>query len=144
MFLIFFSPRYESLKTYATVSKERAETVDFRLTRVRSDPNSQHIDGPRPTENPSEKELRTLVKDLSLGQGLDQLVRSTATEIKFHYRRYKELSGFLRGLVLNFPTITSLHRYQGRFRPLSPVFKAAEVISDRASYILSATTQHDY
>lgn len=113
------SPRYESLKTYATVSKDSAETVDFRLTRVHSDPNSQHIKGPQPTENPSEKELRSLIKDLSLGQGLEQLVRNTATETKFRYRRYKELSGFLRGLMLNFPTITSLRRYQGLYRPLS-------------------------
>lgn len=111
------------------MSNDRAEIVDFRLTRVHSDPNSQHIVGPPPTENPSEKELRSLIKDLSLGQGLDQLVRSTATETKFHYRRYKELSAFLRGLMLNFPTITSLRRYQGRFRPLSSAFKAAEVIS---------------
>uniref|UniRef100_H3CJ35 Carboxypeptidase D n=1 Tax=Tetraodon nigroviridis TaxID=99883 RepID=H3CJ35_TETNG len=99
---------YESLKTYATVSKDGAETVDFRLTRTHSDPNNQHMAGPQPTENPSEKELRSLIKDLSLGQGLEQLVRNTATETKFHYRRYKELSGFLRGLMLNFPTITSL------------------------------------
>lgn len=108
-----FAPRYEPLKTYATVSKDVAETVDFRLTRVRSDPNSQHNFGPQPTENPSEKELRNLIKELSLGQGLEQLVRNTATETKFHYRRYKELLGFLRGLMLNFPTITSLRRYQG-------------------------------
>lgn len=109
----FFLPRYESLKTYATVSKDSAEMVDFRLARVHSDPNSHHIVGPQPTENPSEIEFRSLIKDLSLGQSLEQLVRNTATENKFRYRRYKELSGFLRGLMLNFPTITSLRRYQG-------------------------------
>lgn len=133
-FLIFFfsdfSPRYESLKTYATVSKDSAETVDFRLTRLPSDRNNQHIVGPQPTENPSEKALRSLIKDLSLGQGLEQLVRNTATETKFHYRRYKELSGFLNGLMLNFPTITSLRRYQGLYRLLSPVFNPTNVISD--------------
>lgn len=128
MFLIYF-PRYESLKTYATVSTDRAEIVDFRLTRVHPDPKSQHVLGPPPTQNPSEKELRSLIKELSLGQGLEQLVRSTATETKFHYRRYKELSGFLRGLILNFPNITSVRRYEGRFRPLPSAFEAAEVIS---------------
>eukprot|EP00066_Takifugu_rubripes_P017490 XP_011606756.1 PREDICTED: LOW QUALITY PROTEIN: carboxypeptidase D [Takifugu rubripes] len=99
---------YESLKTYATVSKDSAEMVDFRLARVHSDPNSHHIVGPQPTENPSEIEFRSLIKDLSRGQSLEQLVRNTATENKFRYRRYKDLSGFLRGLMLNFPTITSL------------------------------------
>lgn len=106
------------MKTYATVSKDSAEMVDFRLARVHSDPNSHHIVGPQPTENPSEIEFRSLIKDLSLGQSLEQLVRNTATENKFRYRRYKELSGFLRGLMLNFPTITSLRRYQGVYPPL--------------------------
>lgn len=90
---------------------------------MHSDPNNQHIVGPQPTENPSEKELRSLIKDLSLGQGLEELVRNTAAETKFHYRRYKDLSGSLRGLMLNFPTITSLRRYQGFYHPSSSVFK---------------------
>lgn len=113
--LILLSPRYESLKTYATVSKDGAEMVDFRLARLHSDPNSHHTVGPQPTNNPSENEFRSLIKDLSLGQGLEQLTRTTASETKFRYRRYKDLSGFLRGLMLNFPTITSLRRYQGLY-----------------------------
>lgn len=107
-----FLPRYESLKTYATVSKDTAEMVDFRLTRVHSDPNGQRTFGSQPTENPSEKEFRSLIKDLSQGPGLDQLISNTATETKFRYRRYKEMSAFLRGLMLNFPSITYLRRYQ--------------------------------
>lgn len=102
--------RYKSVRTYATVSKDRVEMVDFRLTHVHSDSNGQHIVGPQPTQNPSEKEFQSLIKDLSLGQGLEHLVSSTATEGKFHYRRYKDLSASLRGLTLNFPTITSLRR----------------------------------
>lgn len=98
------------MRTYATVSKDRVEVVDFRLTRVHSDLNGQPIVGPQPTQNPSEKEFQSLIKDLSLGQGLEQLVRSTDTENSFRYRRYKELAAFLRGLTLNFPTITSLRR----------------------------------
>ncbi|KAM3615949.1 uncharacterized protein V6R79_010114 [Siganus canaliculatus] len=97
---------YKSVRTYATVSKDKVEVVDFRLTRVTRDSNG---DGPQPTQNPSEKELQSLIKELSLGQGLDQLVRSTAAESSFRYRRYKELSAFVRGLTLNFPKITSLH-----------------------------------
>lgn len=92
--------------------------VDFRLAPVHSEPNSHHIVGPQPTESPSENEFRGLIKNLSLGQSLEQLVRDTTTETKFRYRRYKELSGFLRGLMLNFPTITSLRRYKGLYLPL--------------------------
>lgn len=88
---------YTPVTTYATVSKHRAEVVDFRLTRIHSDP--------------SEREFDSLIKDLSLGQGLEQLVRSTATENNFRYKRYKELSASLRGLTLNFPKITSLRSF---------------------------------
>ncbi|KAM9358701.1 carboxypeptidase D [Symphorus nematophorus] len=99
---------YKSVRTYATVQKDGVEVVDFRLTRIHSDSNGQPLEGPQPTQNPSEKEFQSLIKDLSLGQGLEQLVRSTATENNFRYRRYKEMSAFVRGLTLNFPHITSL------------------------------------
>lgn len=98
------------MSIYATISKGGVEVVDFRLKRVHSDPSGQSIEGPQPTQNPSEVEFQSLIKDLSLGQGLEQLVRSTATENNFRYRRYKEMSAFVRGLTLNFPKITSLHR----------------------------------
>ncbi|XP_059186882.1 carboxypeptidase D [Centropristis striata] len=98
---------YKSVRIYATVSKEGVEVVDFRLTRL-SDLNSQSLKRPPPTPNPTEKEFQSLIKELSMGQGLEQLVRNTATENSFRYRRYKELSGVLRGLTLNFPKITSL------------------------------------
>lgn len=101
---------YKPVRTYATVPKDGVEEVDFRLTRIHSEPNGQSPKGPPPTSTPSEKEFQSLIKDLSIGQGLEQLVRSTATENSFRYRRYKELSAFLRGLTLNFPKITSLHR----------------------------------
>ncbi|XP_040901723.1 carboxypeptidase D isoform X2 [Toxotes jaculatrix] len=99
---------YMPVRTYATVSKDRVETVDFRLTRIHSDSKGQSQNGPQPTQNPSEKEFQSLIKDLSLGQGLEQLVKSTATENSFRYQRYKELAAFMRGLTLNFPKITSL------------------------------------
>ncbi|XP_054650136.1 carboxypeptidase D isoform X2 [Dunckerocampus dactyliophorus] len=100
---------YKPVRTYATVSKNGAEVVDFRLTRVHSDLNGQSPSGPKPTQNPSEEEFENLIKDLSLGQGLEELVRSTDTENSFRFRGYKELSAFLRGLTLNFPKITFLH-----------------------------------
>ncbi|XP_032357556.1 carboxypeptidase D isoform X1 [Etheostoma spectabile] len=99
---------YTPMRSYVTVKKERVEVLDFRLTRVHSDPNGQSPKGPQPTQNPSEKEFQSLIKDLSLGQGLEQLVKSTATENSFRYRRHKELSDFMRGLTIYFPQITSL------------------------------------
>ncbi|KAJ0063478.1 hypothetical protein NL108_002695, partial [Boleophthalmus pectinirostris] len=102
---------YEQVKTYATVSKDGVEVVDFRLKRLHSDTNRPAHSGPQPTQNPSEKEFQSLIKELSVGQGLDQLVKNTTTESSFRYRRYKEMSGFMRGLNLNFPKITSLRRY---------------------------------
>lgn len=107
---LYLLSRYKSVRTYATVSKDSVELVDFRLTRVHSDSNGQPLKGPQPTQNPSEEEFQSLIKNLSLGQGLEQLVRNTATENGFRYRHYKELSAFVRGLTLNFPEITSLHR----------------------------------
>uniref|UniRef100_A0A674EEX8 Carboxypeptidase D n=1 Tax=Salmo trutta TaxID=8032 RepID=A0A674EEX8_SALTR len=100
---------YNSVKIYATVPEEGVELVDFRLTRVRSEPNGQAPKDPGATQDPAEEQFHSFIKDLSLGQGLEQLVQSTATESSFRYRRYKELSEFLRGLTLNFPKITSLH-----------------------------------
>lgn len=102
--------RYKPVRTYATVPQDGVEMVDFKLTRVYSDANGQPADGPQPTQTPSEKAFQSLIKELSLGQGLEQLVKSTATESNFRYRDYKALSAFLRGLTLNFPKITSLRR----------------------------------
>lgn len=98
---------------YATVKRNDVEVVDFRLTRVHSEQSGQSPKGPLPTPSPSQEELDSLIKQLSLGEGLEQLVRSTATENIFRYRRYKDLSEYLRGLNLNFPTITSLRRWVG-------------------------------
>lgn len=103
-----FCSSYFPLSTHASASKDHVELVNFRLTR---DTNGQSPEGPQPTQNPSEKAFQSLIKDLSLGQGLEQLVSSTDTENSFRYRRYSELSGFLRALTLNFPKITSLRRY---------------------------------
>ncbi|KAI3354320.1 hypothetical protein L3Q82_018854, partial [Scortum barcoo] len=99
---------YKPVSTYATVSKGGVEVVDFRLKRIHAETSGQSISGPQLTENPAEMEFQSLIKDLSLGQGLEQLVRSTATENNFRYMRYEEMSAFMRGLTLNFPKITSL------------------------------------
>lgn len=98
------------MRTYATVSKDRVETVDFRLFPVHSEGDVQQTVAPQPTQSPSEKEFQRLIKELSGGQGLEQLVKSTDTESSFRYRSYKELSASLRSFTLNFPAITSLRR----------------------------------
>ncbi|KAM9318296.1 carboxypeptidase D [Pholidichthys leucotaenia] len=100
---------YEPVMTYATVSKDRAEVVDFRLTRLHSESSDQSPSGPQPTLDQSERELQSLIKELSFDQGLEQLVRMTATESKIHYRDSKDLSSYLRALTLNFPKIAILH-----------------------------------
>ncbi|KAM6945975.1 carboxypeptidase D [Aplochiton taeniatus] len=94
---------FKPVKIVAIVPEEGVELVDFKLT-----PRSQDPKGPLTTPNPSQEAFQGFIKDLSLGQGLDRLVKSTATESSFRYRRYQELSEFLRGLHLNFPKITSL------------------------------------
>uniref|UniRef100_A0A3P8T6M5 Carboxypeptidase D n=1 Tax=Amphiprion percula TaxID=161767 RepID=A0A3P8T6M5_AMPPE len=100
---------YKPVTIYATVPKDRVEVVDFRLTRLHSDSNGQPLSGPQPTQNPSEREFQSLIKELSLGQGLEQLVRSTATENTFRYRPSRELPSVMTGFKNNFPEITTLH-----------------------------------
>ncbi|XP_047449845.1 carboxypeptidase D isoform X1 [Mugil cephalus] len=101
---------YVPVTIYATVSKDHVEMVDFRLTRLHSDGNGQSTNGLIPKQTPSEKELHSLIRELSVGQGLEQLVKSTATENNLRrYRGSKELSSSLRSFTLNFPKITSLH-----------------------------------
>ncbi|KAL0973138.1 hypothetical protein UPYG_G00199470 [Umbra pygmaea] len=92
---------YNPVSIYASVPKDGVEIVDFRLTRLHTEPKG--------TISDPDEEFESLIKKLSLGPGLEQLVLSTATESSFRYRTYKELSEFLRGLTLNFPNITSLH-----------------------------------
>ncbi|XP_030634505.1 carboxypeptidase D isoform X1 [Chanos chanos] len=100
---------YNSVDTYATVGKDRVEVVDFKLTRkYPGDVSRQSADGPSTTQDPDEEEFQSFIKQLSVGSGLDQLVKSTETKGSFRYHRYKELSEFLRGLTYNFPAITSL------------------------------------
>lgn len=97
--------RYNPVSVYATVPEAGAEQVDFRLTRVRSE------EGVGATQDPTEAEFERFIKELSSENGLEQLLQSTAPHSSFRYRRYKELSEFLRGLTYNFPKITHLKRY---------------------------------
>uniref|UniRef100_A0A1A8RAE8 Carboxypeptidase D, a n=1 Tax=Nothobranchius pienaari TaxID=704102 RepID=A0A1A8RAE8_9TELE len=100
---------YKPVRTYATVTEDRAETVDFRLTQSDLSSSNQFPGSPQPTQSPSEKELGSLIKKLSSDQGLEQLVKSTDTGNSIRYRRPKEWSDILNSLKLNFPQITKLH-----------------------------------
>lgn len=84
-----------------------AEVVDFKLTRIRSEPSS-HVLPP----DSSEEEFQSFIRQLSLAPGLDELIQKTATTTSsFRYREYMELSEYLRILNLNFPNITLRHKY---------------------------------
>lgn len=91
--------------------KEGVEIVNFTLTQIHSYTTGQMSEGSTPILDPSEKEFQSLIKLLSGESGLDELIKDTPTQSSFRYRRYSEVSEFLRGLTLNFPEITSLHRY---------------------------------
>lgn len=94
-----------------TVPEKGVKEVNFSLPRIWVEGAGKTIKGgPGSTQDPSEEEFQSFIKELSIGSGLDQLIQSTATESQFRYRNYKELSEFLRGLHLNFPKIVSLRR----------------------------------
>uniref|UniRef100_A0A672STH2 Carboxypeptidase D n=1 Tax=Sinocyclocheilus grahami TaxID=75366 RepID=A0A672STH2_SINGR len=99
---------YSSVSTFVNVPKEGAEIVNFTLTRIHSYTNGQTTEDTTPILDPSLKEFQSLIKQLSGESGLDKLIKDTHTQSSFRYRRYSEVSEFLRGLTLNFPEITSL------------------------------------
>ncbi|CAL8351183.1 unnamed protein product [Lota lota] len=104
--LIASARGYEPMKIYATIPKDRVEVVDFKLTRVGSEGQAP-ADLPA-TQDLSVEEFQNFIRYLSQGEGLEELVRSTATENSYRYRNDKEIAESLRGLTLNFPKITSL------------------------------------
>lgn len=95
------------------MSKDQVEVLDFRLDRLDSNKNGQSTSGPQTTVSPSEKELQVLINELSLNEGLKQLVKSTATDNSLRYRGYNDMADILRGLTLNFANITKLHKWAG-------------------------------
>lgn len=95
------------MRVMVTVPEKGVKEVNFRLPRGEGAGQTMKGGG-ESTQDPSEEEFQSFIKELSIGSGLDQLIQSTATESQFRYRNYKELSEFLRGLHLNFPKIVSL------------------------------------
>ncbi|KAL6471136.1 hypothetical protein MHYP_G00197860 [Metynnis hypsauchen] len=101
---------YTSVDINVTVPEDGVKVVNFKLTWIHSDMKNQVAKGPNALPDSIEEKFHSFIKQLSVGDGLDRLIQDTATTSSFRYRRYEELSEFLRGLTFNFPNITVLHR----------------------------------
>ncbi|OCT91125.1 hypothetical protein XELAEV_18014180mg [Xenopus laevis] len=104
---------YVPVTKNVNVTEREAALVNFTLVRSGADFHKEDKGKPFITEvenpDPNTKEFETLIKDLSAENGLEHFLMSTLVDIdRFRYRPYKDLSGFLRGLNLNYPHITNL------------------------------------
>ncbi|XP_028010808.2 carboxypeptidase D isoform X1 [Eptesicus fuscus] len=106
---------YNPVTKNVTVKSEGAVQVNFTLVRSSPDSNIESKKGKGDRTNtddasdPTTKEFETLIKDLSAENGLEGLMlRSSSNLALYRYHSYKDLSEFLRGLVMNYPHITNL------------------------------------
>ncbi|XP_036762146.2 carboxypeptidase D [Manis pentadactyla] len=106
---------YNPVTKNVTVKSEGAIQVNFTLVRSSTDSNSESKKGKGDSSNtdeasdPTTKVFETLIKDLSAENGLEGLMlRSSSNLALYRYHSYKDLSEFLRGLVMNYPHITNL------------------------------------
>ncbi|XP_011358209.1 carboxypeptidase D [Pteropus vampyrus] len=106
---------YNPVTKNVTVKSEGAIQVNFTLVRSSTDSNNESKKGKGDSTNaddasdPTTKEFETLIKDLSAENGLEDLMlRSSSNLALYRYHSYKDLSEFLRGLVMNYPHITNL------------------------------------
>ncbi|CAK6437901.1 unnamed protein product [Pipistrellus nathusii] len=106
---------YNPVTKNVTVKSEGAVQVNFTLVRSSPDANIESKKGKGDRTNtddasdPTTKEFETLIKDLSAENGLENLMlRSSSNLALYRYHSYKDLSEFLRGLVMNYPHITNL------------------------------------
>ncbi|XP_007935752.1 carboxypeptidase D [Orycteropus afer afer] len=106
---------YNPVTKNVTVKSEGAIQVNFTLVRSSTDSNNESKKGKGDSTNtddasdPTTKEFETLIKDLSAENGLEDLMlRSSSNLALYRYHSYKDLSEFLRGLVMNYPQITNL------------------------------------
>uniref|UniRef100_A0A8I3NCN3 gp180 n=2 Tax=Canis lupus familiaris TaxID=9615 RepID=A0A8I3NCN3_CANLF len=106
---------YNPVTKNVTVKSEGAIQVNFTLVRSSADSNNESKKGKGDSTNtddvsdPTTKEFETLIKDLSAENGLEGLMlRSSSILALYRYHSYKDLSEFLRGLVMNYPHITNL------------------------------------
>ncbi|KAK2490986.1 hypothetical protein MC885_010671 [Smutsia gigantea] len=106
---------YNPVTKNVTVKSEGAIQVNFTLVRSSTDSNSESKKGKGDSTNtddasdPTTKVFETLIKDLSAENGLEGLMLSSSSNLAlYRYHSYKDLSEFLRGLVMNYPHITNL------------------------------------
>ncbi|OWK15320.1 hypothetical protein Celaphus_00000804, partial [Cervus elaphus hippelaphus] len=106
---------YNPVTKNVTVKSEGAVQVNFTLVRSSADSNNESKKGKGDSTNtddvsdPTTKEFEALIKDLSAENGLERLMlRSSSNLALYRYHSYKDLSEFLRGLVMNYPLITNL------------------------------------
>lgn len=106
---------YNPFTKNVTVKSEGAIQVNFTLVRSSTDANHESKKGKGESthsvdaSDPNTKEFETLIKDLSAENGLETLMlRSSSNLALYRYHSYKDLSEFLRGLVMNYPHITNL------------------------------------
>lgn len=107
--------RYNPVTKNVTVRSEGAIQVNFTLVRSSADSSNESKKGKGDSTNtddvsdPTTKEFEALIKDLSAENGLEGLMlRSSSNLALYRYHSYKDLSEFLRGLVMNYPHITNL------------------------------------
>ncbi|KAF5911671.1 hypothetical protein HPG69_015648, partial [Diceros bicornis minor] len=106
---------YNPVTKNVTVKSEGAIQVNFTLVRSSTDSNNESKKGKGDSTNtddasdPTTKAFETLIKDLSAENGLEGfMLRSSSNLALYRYHSYKDLSEFLRGLVMNYPHITNL------------------------------------
>lgn len=107
--------RYNPVTKNVTVRSEGAVQVNFTLVRSSTDANSESKKGKGDgtstddASDPTTKEFEALIKHLSAENGLEGFMLSSSSDLAlYRYHSYKDLSEFLRGLVMNYPHITNL------------------------------------
>lgn len=107
--------RYNPVTKNVTVRSEGAIQVNFTLVRSSTDANNEskkgkgHSTSTDDASDPTSKEFEALIKHLSAENGLEGFMLSSSSDLAlYRYHSYKDLSEFLRGLVMNYPHITNL------------------------------------
>ncbi|XP_021093800.1 carboxypeptidase D isoform X2 [Heterocephalus glaber] len=106
---------YNPVTKNVTVKSEGAIQVNFTLVRSSTDANNKSKKGKGDStstddaSDPTTKEFEALIKDLSAENGLEGIMLSSSSNLAlYRYHSYKDLSEFLRGLVMNYPLVTNL------------------------------------
>jgi len=105
--------RYDPVTKTVEVGSKGGVQVNFTLSRT----DTKMEEGKVPvlntpdTSDPNKKEFETLIKDLSVENGLERFLLTSSGDVApYRYHPYKDLSEFLRALYLNYPHITNLTR----------------------------------